>query len=170
LSHAAAPNMFDRPNCVFGCEYGDCERAAHNQSRSDTQPEQIRTHNIKAAEGTRYQGSGEFTIRGERSTQPRHTHTHPRTRTHTAHMDSDDSTCVGKLVTRAMQQTDTTHAHTHTQGMRVGDRILFYHSSCKVPGVAGLAVVAKTAYPDHTAWDASSKYYDPKSQADAPKW
>jgi predicted RNA-binding protein with PUA-like domain len=54
--------------------------------------------------------------------------------------------------------------------MRVGDRLLFYHSSCKVPGVAGLAVVAATAYPDFTAWDVRSKYYDPKSPEGAPKW
>jgi predicted RNA-binding protein with PUA-like domain len=54
--------------------------------------------------------------------------------------------------------------------MRVGDGVLFYHSSCAEPGIAGLAEVASTAYPDSTQFDARSPYYDPKAQADAPRW
>jgi len=54
--------------------------------------------------------------------------------------------------------------------MRVGDGVLFYHSSCAVPGVAGLAEVASTAYPDETQFDASSKYYDPKASRENPRW
>jgi len=54
--------------------------------------------------------------------------------------------------------------------MRVGDRVLFYHSNAKPPGVAGLAKVVKTAYPDHTSWDPESKYFDPKSSPDHPRW
>ena len=46
--------------------------------------------------------------------------------------------------------------------MRVGDQVLFYHSSCAEPGVVGLAEVCKEAYPDFTAWDPQSKYFDPK--------
>ena len=46
--------------------------------------------------------------------------------------------------------------------MQVGDRVLFYHSNAKPPGVAGLAEIARTGYPDHTSWDPSAKYYDPK--------
>src|SRR3990167_5715187 len=54
--------------------------------------------------------------------------------------------------------------------MRVGDGVLFYHSSCAEPGVAGLARVASAAYPDPTQFDAASPYFDAKSQADAPRW
>jgi predicted RNA-binding protein with PUA-like domain len=54
--------------------------------------------------------------------------------------------------------------------MTVGDGVLFYHSSCPQPGVAGLAKVASKAYPDATQFDAKSKYFDPKSTLDAPRW
>jgi len=54
--------------------------------------------------------------------------------------------------------------------MKVGDRVLFYHSNAKPPGVAGLAEVCKEAYPDFTAWNPHSKYHDPKSPEDAPRW
>jgi predicted RNA-binding protein with PUA-like domain len=54
--------------------------------------------------------------------------------------------------------------------MRVGDGVLFYHSSCPAPGIAGLAEVASAAYPDKTQFDAKSDYYDPASKKDAPRW
>jgi predicted RNA-binding protein with PUA-like domain len=54
--------------------------------------------------------------------------------------------------------------------MRVGDGVLFYHSSCAEPGVAGLAEVASAAYPDETQFDPQSPYHDPKSQRDKPRW
>jgi predicted RNA-binding protein with PUA-like domain len=54
--------------------------------------------------------------------------------------------------------------------MRVGDGVLFYHSSCPEPGIAGLAEVASTAYPDATQFDPASKYFDPKSSPEAPRW
>jgi len=54
--------------------------------------------------------------------------------------------------------------------MRIGDRVLFYHSNCKPPGIAGLMRVVREAYPDFTAWDPDSKYYDPKSSPDNPRW
>ena len=54
--------------------------------------------------------------------------------------------------------------------MKTGDFVLFYHSNCKPPHVAGVARVCKEGYPDHTSWDASSKYHDPKSTADSPRW
>ena len=55
-------------------------------------------------------------------------------------------------------------------GMRVGDGVLFYHSSCAEPGIVGLAEVASTAYPDPTQFDAKSHYYDPKSKREEPRW
>lgn len=54
--------------------------------------------------------------------------------------------------------------------MRVGDGVLFYHSSCAEPGVAGLAEVASTPYPDETQFDPKSPYFDAKSSRDAPRW
>ncbi|MEW6705937.1 MAG: EVE domain-containing protein [Pseudomonadota bacterium] len=54
--------------------------------------------------------------------------------------------------------------------MRIGDGVLFYHSSCAEPGIAGLAEVCSAAYPDATQFDPESKYFDPKSSADKPRW
>jgi predicted RNA-binding protein with PUA-like domain len=54
--------------------------------------------------------------------------------------------------------------------MRVGDGVLFYHSSCPEPGVAGLAEVASAAYPDATQFDAKGKYYDAKATREEPRW
>jgi predicted RNA-binding protein with PUA-like domain len=54
--------------------------------------------------------------------------------------------------------------------MRLGDGVLFYHSSCAQPGVVGLAEVASTPYPDATQFDANSKYFDPKASLEAPRW
>jgi predicted RNA-binding protein with PUA-like domain len=54
--------------------------------------------------------------------------------------------------------------------MAVGDGVLFYHSSCPEPGIAGLATVASTAYPDETQFDPESKYHDPKSNRESPRW
>ena len=55
-------------------------------------------------------------------------------------------------------------------GMRKGDGVLFYHSSCAVPGVAGVAEVATAAYPDPTQFDPKSDYFDSASSRDAPRW
>ena len=54
--------------------------------------------------------------------------------------------------------------------MQVGDGVLFYHSSCPEPGVAGLAEVASKPYPDKTQFDPKSDYYDAASKKDAPRW
>lgn len=54
--------------------------------------------------------------------------------------------------------------------MKVGDEVLFYHSNCKEPGVVGVAEVVKEAYPDYTAWDETSDYYDAKSSEENPRW
>jgi predicted RNA-binding protein with PUA-like domain len=54
--------------------------------------------------------------------------------------------------------------------MRVGDGVLFYHSSCPQPGIAGLAEVASAAYPDQTQFDPQSPYFDPKSTREQPRW
>ena len=54
--------------------------------------------------------------------------------------------------------------------MRVGDGVLFYHSNADPPGVAGLARVVKAGYPDHFAFDERSRYHDPKSDPEDPRW
>ena len=54
--------------------------------------------------------------------------------------------------------------------MQVGDGVLFYHSRCPEPGIAGLAEVASPAYPDATQFDPRSDYYDSASKRDAPRW
>ncbi len=54
--------------------------------------------------------------------------------------------------------------------MREGDGVLFYHSSCPEPGIAGLAEVASAGYPDETQFDAKSKYYDAAATRDKPRW
>ncbi|KAI0082550.1 DUF55-domain-containing protein [Panus rudis PR-1116 ss-1] len=54
--------------------------------------------------------------------------------------------------------------------MRVGDKVLFYHSNCKNPGIAAFAEVSKEAYPDYTAWDSEHPYFDAKTDKSDPKW
>ena len=55
-------------------------------------------------------------------------------------------------------------------GMRVGDGVFFYHSSCDEPGIAGLAEVASAPYTDASQFDKRSPYYDAASKKDAPRW
>lgn len=54
--------------------------------------------------------------------------------------------------------------------MKVGDGVLFYHSSAKPTAVMGTATIVREAYPDSTAWEPGAKYYDPKSNPDDPTW
>ena len=54
--------------------------------------------------------------------------------------------------------------------MQLGDEVLFYHSSCPEPGIAGLARVASAAYPDETQWNKKSKYFDAKATHENPRW
>jgi predicted RNA-binding protein with PUA-like domain len=54
--------------------------------------------------------------------------------------------------------------------MRIGDKVLFYHSNCSPPGVVGIAEIASKPYPDPTAFDPKSKYFDEKSDPDNPRW
>ncbi|KAG8999086.1 hypothetical protein FRB93_013356 [Tulasnella sp. JGI-2019a] len=61
-------------------------------------------------------------------------------------------------------------AKLNMKAMKVGDKVLFYHSNCKTPGIAAVAEVYKESYPDYTAWDATHPYYDQKSDASKPTW
>lgn len=54
--------------------------------------------------------------------------------------------------------------------MKIGDLIFFYHSNTDPIGIVGVMEVVREAYPDHTQFDKDSKYYDPKSNPDEPRW
>ncbi len=54
--------------------------------------------------------------------------------------------------------------------VKKGDLVIFYHSSCEVPGAYGIADVVKAGYPDETQFDSASKYYDPKAKKEKPQW
>lgn len=61
-------------------------------------------------------------------------------------------------------------ARNHLRAMKVGDRVLFYHSNGEPPGVAGIAVVRKEHFPDPTQYDRDSAYFDAGSKPDDPRW
>lgn len=61
-------------------------------------------------------------------------------------------------------------ARNFMKDMRVGDQVLFYHSNAAPPGVAGLAEVARTAYPDPSQFDPKSGHHDPRAAPDKPVW
>jgi predicted RNA-binding protein with PUA-like domain len=61
-------------------------------------------------------------------------------------------------------------ARNFMRDMKLGERALFYHSSCPEPGIAGIVEIAKLAHPDVTQFDRKSAYYDPKSPRDNPRW
>jgi predicted RNA-binding protein with PUA-like domain len=61
-------------------------------------------------------------------------------------------------------------ARNNMRQMQVGDGVLFYHSSCDVPGIVGTATVASAPYPDPTQFDPKSDYFDPKSTREEPRW
>ena len=54
--------------------------------------------------------------------------------------------------------------------MERGDRVFFYHSNCKVPGIVGIMEIVREGYPDHTAFNANAKYFDEKSDPNNPRW
>jgi predicted RNA-binding protein with PUA-like domain len=54
--------------------------------------------------------------------------------------------------------------------MKKGDLAFFYHSSCEVPGIAGIVSVVKSGYPDETAFDRKHHHYDPESRPSDPRW
>lgn len=57
-----------------------------------------------------------------------------------------------------------------TQGMKIGDRALYYHSNAEPSGIAGVCEIVKLAYPDPTQFDPKSEYYDEGASKDAPRW
>lgn len=61
-------------------------------------------------------------------------------------------------------------ARNFMRDMRKGDQVFFYHSSCPVPGIVGIMEIVREAFPDPSQFDPESKYYDPRSEADNPRW
>lgn len=61
-------------------------------------------------------------------------------------------------------------ARNYLRAMRRGDLAFFYHSNCAIPGVVGIVEIVREAYPDCTAWDPNSEYYDPRSTPQQPRW
>ncbi|MFB0701251.1 EVE domain-containing protein [Pseudomonas protegens] len=61
-------------------------------------------------------------------------------------------------------------ARNFLRAMAVGDEFFFYHSSCPEPGIAGIGRIIKAAYPDPTALEPDSIYFDPKSSAEKNAW
>ena len=61
-------------------------------------------------------------------------------------------------------------ARNFMRSMKKGDQGFFYHSNCAEPGIVGIIEVCKEAYPDHTAFDATDKHFDPKSDPSNPRW
>jgi predicted RNA-binding protein with PUA-like domain len=60
--------------------------------------------------------------------------------------------------------------NTLRDSMKKGDTAFFYHSSCEIPGIAGIVRIAKQGYPDKTAFDPKDAHYDPESDASDPRW
>jgi predicted RNA-binding protein with PUA-like domain len=60
--------------------------------------------------------------------------------------------------------------NTMRDGMKLGDRVLIYHSGQKELAIVGVASVAREAYPDHTAWDPAGDHFDPRSTPEHPVW
>ena len=61
-------------------------------------------------------------------------------------------------------------ARNHMRAMRIGDKVLFYHSSCDPPAIVGIAEVTREAYTDHTQFDPKDDHYDPKAKREKPIW
>ena len=92
-------------------------------------------------------------------------------------MKSEPSECSIDDVARAPNQTVPWVGVRNFQArnfmrneMQVKDGVLFYHSSCPEPGIAGLAEVVSAPYPDETQFDPDSHYFDAKSRREAPRW
>ncbi|MGZ4105194.1 MAG: EVE domain-containing protein [Actinomycetota bacterium] len=61
-------------------------------------------------------------------------------------------------------------ARNNLRAMKVGEQAFFYHSSTETPGIAGVCEVVREAYPDHSQFDPNSKYFDPRSTPEKPRW
>ena len=77
---------------------------------------------------------------------------------------------LGRVGTEPWNGVRNYQARNHMRQMQPGDGVLFYHSSCEVPGIVGTAEVASEPYPDPTQFDPKSDYFDAKSTREEPRW
>jgi predicted RNA-binding protein with PUA-like domain len=75
-----------------------------------------------------------------------------------------------RVVTEPWNGVRNYQARNHMRQMQPGDGVLFYHSSCEVPAIVGVAEVASAPYPDPTQFDPKSDYFDAKSTRAEPRW
>ncbi|MBB6094327.1 putative RNA-binding protein with PUA-like domain [Povalibacter uvarum] len=83
---------------------------------------------------------------------------------------SIDHLAAAKKSTSGWDGVRNFQARNFLREMKNGDLAFFYHSSCDVPGVAGIVKVVREGYPDPTAFDAKDDHYDPDSKRDNPRW
>lgn len=83
---------------------------------------------------------------------------------------SIDHLAAAKKSTTGWDGVRNFQARNFLREMKKGDLAFFYHSSCAVPGVAGIVKVVREGYPDPTAFDAKDDHYDPDSKRDDPRW
>jgi predicted RNA-binding protein with PUA-like domain len=81
-----------------------------------------------------------------------------------------DHLAKAKNQTSAWDGVRNFQARNFMREMKPGDLAFFYHSSCEIPGVAGVMKVVREAYPDKTQFDPKNDHYDPQSKADNPRW
>jgi predicted RNA-binding protein with PUA-like domain len=84
-----------------------------------------------------------------------------------------DAFSIDDLERRAREHWDgvrSFQARNNMRAMKLGDRAFFYHSSVQPPGIAGISEVVREAYPDHTAWEPTSQYFDAASTPEKPRW
>ena len=77
---------------------------------------------------------------------------------------------LGRDGTESWEGVRNYQARNFMREMAAGDLAIFYHSSAKPPGAAGICRISREAYPDDTQFDKKSKYYDPKSKKEDPRW
>jgi predicted RNA-binding protein with PUA-like domain len=83
---------------------------------------------------------------------------------------SIDDLAAAKKSTTGWDGVRNFQARNYLREMKKGDLAFFYHSSCDVPGVAGIGKVVRDGYPDPSAFDAKDDHYDPDSKKDNPRW
>jgi predicted RNA-binding protein with PUA-like domain len=83
---------------------------------------------------------------------------------------SIDDLIASKNQTTSWEGVRNYQARNFLREMKKDDLGFFYHSSCEIPGIVGLVKIAKESYPDPTAFQETSPYYDPKSNLDKPRW
>jgi len=82
----------------------------------------------------------------------------------------DDALAAPKRLTPWTGVRNYTARNFMRDDMRIGDDVLFYHSSCEVPGIYGIARVASGPHPDLSQFDRKSPYYDAKAKREDPRW